>query len=91
MAWRPVAEAWALLRENAAAKTRHVGPADPWRELAVNVLARAVRDVRSANGCAQEARAWLQGGQCADLVDALGWQAERLPKWLDTLEVSDEG
>ena len=46
------------------------GPGDPWRELAVAVLLRAVRDSLTD----PEAVTWLRGPG-GDLADALGWPA----------------
>lgn len=57
-----------------------------YRALAVAVIWRAVKDARSSNEYAAEARAWLRGARAARLLDALKIDRRRVSKWLQEIE-----
>jgi len=53
-----------------------------YRQLAVMILWRAVRDARSANGYSAEARAWL-AGPGADLAGMIDIDPVKVRAWAD--------
>ena len=57
-----------------------------WRRLACAIIARAVRDAKSANAAlAFEARLWL-ASEAGDILDALGIPPSRVARWVAGLE-----
>jgi hypothetical protein len=60
---------------------------DPHRRLAAAIVLRAVRDARSSNGYAAEARRWLLSDPlAADLLDYLDLGQSKLTAWVEGLE-----
>lgn len=58
----------------------------PHRRLAAAIILRAIRDARSGNGHAAEARRWLASDPlAADLLDALDIRRERVTAWVEGL------
>jgi hypothetical protein len=58
-----------------------------WRRLAAAIIARAVKDARSGNGYAAEARSWLLSSPLAAyLLDVVEVDRGRVYRWVCELE-----
>lgn len=60
---------------------------DPYRQLAIAILARACKDVLKGNAHAEEARAFLASEGAAFLADELGFVPDRVRAFAESEEL----